>query len=133
MNTNGLDVYAYGNFGMMLALGAVCALLAHAMPRAEKMDRTDWVRTSLLMVLLCVFLLPRMHERYFYLADVLAVVLACRDKRYTASAALIALASVSRLWDMGVALNAASMMMLAAIALVLGQANEACEKKSTCV
>ena len=133
MNTNGLDVYAYGNFGMMLALGAVCALLAHAMPRAEKMDRTDWVRTSLLMVLLCVFLLPRMHERYFYLADVLAVVLACRDKRYTAPAALIALASVSRLWDMGVALNAASMMMLAAIALVLGQANEACEKKSTCV
>ena len=28
MNTNGLDVYAYGNFGIALALGAVCALLA---------------------------------------------------------------------------------------------------------
>ena len=133
MNTNGLDVYAYGNFGMMLALGAVCALLAYAMPRAEKMDRTDWVRTALLMVLLCVFLLPRMHERYFYLADVLAVILACRDRRYIAPAALIAIASVSRLWDMGIALSAASLMMLAAVVLVMGQAKEACEKNSTCV
>lgn len=129
MNTSGLDVYAYGNFGMALALGAVCALLAYAMPRAQKMDDTAYVRTSLLLVLLAVFLLPRMHERYFYMADVLAVVLACRDRRAVLPAALIALASVSRLWDMGVALNAASMMMLAAIALLLGQGKEACENE----
>ena len=133
MNTNGLDVYAYGNFGMALALGAVLALLAYAMPRAERMDDTDHVRTSLLMVLLAVFLLPRMHERYFYMADMLAVVLACRDRRAVLPAGLIALASVSRLWDMGIPLAAASMMMLAAIALVLGQGNQACEKGSTCV
>jgi len=133
MNVNGLDVYAYGNFGMALAMGALCALLAHAMPRAEKMDDTDFVRTSLLMVLLVVFLLPRMHERYFYMADVLALVLACRDRRAVLPAALIALASVSRLWDMGVTLNAASMMMLAAIALLLGLAKDACEKEKTCV
>ena len=128
MNTNGLDVYAYGNFGIALALGAVCALLAYAMPRAGSMDRTAFVRTSLLTVLLAVFLLPRMHERYFYLADVLAVALACRDRRAVLPAALIALASVSRLWDMGIALPAASAMMLAAIALTLSQGKEACEK-----
>lgn len=132
MNTNGLDVYAYGGFGMALALGAVFALLAYAMPRAERMDDTDYVRTSLLMVLLAVFLLPRMHERYFYMADMLAVALALRDRRAVLPAGLIALASVSRLWDMGIPLAAASMMMLAAIALVLGQVtgqgNQACEK-----
>lgn len=128
MNTNGLDVYAYGNFGIALALGAVCALLSYAVPRAGSMDRTAFVRTSLLTVLLAVFLLPRMHERYFYLADVLAVALACRDRRAVLPAALIALSSVSRLWDMGIALPAASAMMLAAIALTLGQGKEACEK-----
>lgn len=133
MNTNGLDVYAYGNFGMALALGALCALLAYAMPRAEKMDDDDYVRTSLIMVLMVVFLLPRMHERYFYLADILVVALACRDRRAVLPAGLIALASVSRLWDMGIPLAAASMMMLAAIALLLSQAKDACEKETTCV
>ena len=133
MNTNGLDVYAYGNFGMALALGALCALLAYAMPRAEKMDDADYVRTSLIMVLVVVFLLPRMHERYFYLADILAVALACRDRRAVLPAGLIALASLSRLWDMGIPLAAASMMMLAAIALLLSQAKDACEKETTCV
>ena len=133
MNTNGLDVYAYGNFGMALALGAVCALLAYAMPRAGKMDDTAYVRTSLTMVLLAVFLLPRMHERYFYLADILALVLACRDRRAVLPAALIALASTSRLWDMGISLQAASVMMLFAGALVLRleccPAKDACEKE----
>ena len=133
MNTNGLDVYAYGNFGMALALGALCALLAYAMPRAEKMDDANYVRTALIMVLVVVFLLPRMHERYFYLADILAVALACRDRRAVLPAGLIALASLSRLWDMGIPLAAASMMMLAAIALLLSQAKDACEKETTCV
>ena len=69
LNTNGLDVYAYGNFGMGLAFG-VCALLTvSGVRRAGRMNRRMYLRYALLFPLMIVFCLPRMHERYFYLAD----------------------------------------------------------------
>ncbi len=119
MNTAGLDVYAYGNFGIALAMGALLALLLHALPRAEAMDAEQAMRTALLMVLLVVFFLPRMHERYFFLADVLAVTLAARSRRAVPAAGLIALASLSTYWDLGLPLRAASLMMLAAAGLTV--------------
>lgn len=68
LNTNGLDVYAYGNFGMGLAFG-VCALLTvSGVRRAGRMNRRMYLRYALLFPLMIVFCLPRMHERYFYLA-----------------------------------------------------------------
>ena len=133
MNTAGLDPYAYGNFGMALAIGALALLLACAAPRAERMDGWDYLHLSLLMVLLMVFLLPRMHERYFFMADILAVTLAAKDRRAILPAALITLASLSTYWDLGLPLNAASMMMLAGIVLLSGQAKGACEKEDSCV
>lgn len=127
MNTNGLDAYAYGNFGMALAFG-VCALLVFAgMRGAGKLDEDGYVRLSLLMVVSIVFLLPRMHERYFYLADILAVVLACRCRRYAPAAALIALSSFSTYWDLGISLRAASLMMLAAWVFAAADRNIACK------
>lgn len=118
MDTTGLDVYAYGNFAMAAAFG-VCALLVYAgMRRAGSMDGDDYVRLALLMVLLIVFCLPRMHERYFYLADVLGVALACRRRRMIPAASLIALASLSTYWSLGIPLAAASLMMLMAAILV---------------
>lgn len=133
MNTNGIDPYAYGNFGMALALGAAFALTALSMARAEDMDGGDFVHLALSLVLVIVFLLPRMHERYFFMADVLAVALACRDRRFVLPAALIQAASLSGYWDLGISLQTASAMMLLAAALTLARGNGACAKKASCV
>jgi Gpi18-like mannosyltransferase len=52
------------------AVMAVCAVLAR--------KKTDLVATAALFSIMVPFLLPGMHERYFFLADVLTVLLACR-------------------------------------------------------
>jgi len=119
MNTTGLDVYAYGNFGMALALGACAALVVFGVRKAEHLTDGETVRLALLLVLLVVFLLPRMHERYFYLATPLSIALACRrGGRMIASAALIELAALICYWELA-PLPLASALMLAAIVLAL--------------
>ena len=124
METAGLDVYAYGNFGMALAFG-VCALLVIAgVRRARAMTDGETVRLALLMVLLIVFLLPRMHERYFYMAVPLSAALACRrGERCVLAATLIELAMLATCWETAIPLAAASAMMLAAAVLILSDGN----------
>ena len=120
METTGLDVYAYGNFAMALALGACALLLVWGISRAQAMEDGDYVKLALLLVLLIVFLLPRMHERYFYLAVPLSAALAARrGGRYVIAAALIELALLSTYWALAIPLSLASGMMLAAAVLVL--------------
>ncbi len=127
MNTTGLDVYAYGNFGMALAFG-VCALLVYAgVSSGGTLDEDGYVRLSLLMVLSVVYLLPRMHERYFYLADALALVLAFRRRKTIPAAVLIALAGFSTYWDLGISLRAASLMLLTAWVFVAADRNSCCK------
>ena len=119
MLTQGLDVYAYGGFAMALALGACVLLVGAGMRRAGRMSEDSYVHLALLLALVIVFLLPRMHERYFYLAGALSVALACRRPGMLPAAALIELASLSTYWALELPLAAASGMMLAAIVLVL--------------
>jgi len=120
METAGLDVYAYGNFGMALSFGACALLLVWGLSRAQEMEDGDYVQLSLLLVLLIVFLLPRMHERYFYLATPLSIALAARrGGRCVIAAALIELAMLSSYWALAIPLSTAAVMMLAASALVL--------------
>ena len=133
MNTTGLNVYAYGNFGIALALGALLTLLAALLPRVKRMEGEDWLRAALMMVLLVVFCLPRMHERYFFLANVLAAALAAKNRRALPAAVLVELASLSTYWDLGIPLRAASCMMLAAIVLTGFDAKRACEAQKSCV
>ena len=114
LNTNGLDVYAYGNFGMGLAFG-VCALLTvSGVRRAGRMNRRMYLRYALLFPLMIVFCLPRMHERYFYLADILSAVLAAKDKKAAPICALVALASLGSYWETALPLSACAWMMFAA-------------------
>ena len=120
METAGLDVYAYGNFAMALAFGACALLVIWGVGRAQEMDDGEYVRLSLLMVLIIVFLLPRMHERYFYLAVPLSIALgARRGGRSVFAAALIETAMLATYWALAVPLSLASGMMLTAIVLVL--------------
>ena len=118
METNGLDVYAYGNFAMALAFGACALMVVWGVGHAQEMEDGEYVRLALLMVLTVVFLLPRMHERYFYLATPLSIALAVRRPgKAILAAALIELALLSTYWTLVVNLSAASVMMLAALAL----------------
>lgn len=114
LETEGLDVYAYGNFGMGLAFGAAALLTAAGIRRAGRLCDDGYVHLAVLMTLAIVFLLPRMHERYFYLAVVLSAVLACRMPLLLPVAALMELASLSACWALHIPLFAASLMVLTA-------------------
>ena len=120
MDTTGLDVYAYGNFGMALAFGACALLVACGVKRAGKLTRETYLRLALLLPLTIVFCLPRMHERYFYLADILSETWAARNKKAAPVCALIALASLGSYWETALPLNICALMMLAALILALG-------------
>ena len=120
METTGLDVYAYGNFAMALAFGVCALLVLHGVRHAQEMDGEAYVRLALLLVLMIVFMLPRMHERYFYMAVPLSIALAARrGGRSVMAAALIETAMLATCWALAIPLSLASGMMLAAIVLVL--------------
>lgn len=114
LETAGLDVYAYGSFGMGLAFGAAALLTAAGIRRAGRLCDDGYVHLAVLMTLVIVFLLPRMHERYFYLAVVLSAVLACRLPALLPAAVLMELASLSCCLAMHIPLYAASLMVLTA-------------------
>ena len=90
------------------------------MKRAGKLTREGYLRLALLLPLTIVFFLPRMHERSFYLADILSVVWAAKDKKAAPVCALIALASLGSYWETALPLNICALMMLAALILALG-------------
>ena len=70
------DYDLFGRFGIVLALTAVFVFcLVVWKSRAEITDEL-LVRLALLSLLLVPFFLPRMHERYFFPADVVAIVYA---------------------------------------------------------
>ena len=119
MNTTGLDVYAYGNFGMALAFGACALLVACGVKQAGKLTREGYLRLALLLPLAIVFFLPRMHERYFSLADILSAVLAAKDKKAAPICALVALASLGSYWETALPLSFCALMMFAALILTL--------------
>ena len=84
------------------------------------LEDDEYVRLALLMVLLVVFMLPRMHERYFYLATPLSIALAARRPgKAVLAAALIELALLATYWALAINLSLASGMMLAALVLIL--------------
>lgn len=133
MNTAGLDVYAYGNFGMALALGACAAVVVWGVKKAEQMEDGEIVHLALVLVLLVVFLLPRMHERYFYLATPLSLVLACRWGRAMIPAAvMIELATLICYWELA-PLPLASALMLTAMMLVLFSGKRVCGESKNMV
>ena len=120
METAGLDVYAYGNFAMALAFGACALIVVWGVGRAKEMEDGEYVRLALMLVLAIVFLLPRMHERYFYLATPLSIALAARRPgKAVLAAALIELALLATYWALAINLSLASGMMLAALVLIL--------------
>jgi len=60
--------------GIIAAFGFLFLLLAYLFIRRKKLNNRSILLSAAIMVILIPFLLPSMHERYFYLADVLTVV-----------------------------------------------------------
>ena len=114
LETAGLDVYAYGNFGMALAIGVCALLVGVGVSRAQKLTVRQTVRLAALMALFIVFFLPRMHERYFYLAGALSLVCAVNERRLIPAAALLETASLACCWEMYLPLPVCSLMVLCA-------------------
>ncbi len=66
----------------VLLAGIVTLLLLYAfLPRCRNMSDGSMIAAALIFTLAIPWLLPRMHERYFYLAEMLSVVYAARYPR----------------------------------------------------
>ena len=59
----------------VMAVSATGAFVWHFTPRLRCLDSIDIVRVACLCALIVPGLLPRMHERYFFMADVLTLAL----------------------------------------------------------
>ncbi|MCR5136666.1 MAG: CotH kinase family protein [Oscillospiraceae bacterium] len=79
---------------IVLAFVFMLNLLAVAWARRRQMNDRALLSFSLLLAIGIPFLLPHMHERYFYCADILAVVLAFSVPLYAACALLVQWASL---------------------------------------
>lgn len=72
-----------------LGMAVVAALwLARAIKLSPRRDATFALLAAAASLLLMPFILPKMHDRYFYAFEVTAIVLACVDRRYIAFAVI---------------------------------------------
>lgn len=75
-------------FALVLASYAVAAV------KRRELDDTVFLGFALLLVMGIPYLLPHMHDRYFFISGVLALVLAFRDRRFFPIPLLAELASL---------------------------------------
>lgn len=110
-------------FPVGYALGALAAAAIVFVYSRRDLDAEGLMIAALLGALLIPFLLPKMHERYFFLADVLSLLLAYRWHRLLWLCVLIQLGSVGSLiaylWPAPWLNVAASVPMAAAVILTL--------------
>lgn len=81
--------------GLGLAAVVVIAFGIWLLSRRRTLSAPEIVLVAATSVLVIAMLLPDMHERYFYLAEVLAVVAAFIDRRFIIVAAALQVASLS--------------------------------------
>ena len=75
--------------GVAAAAVLVLILLFLGFRLGERMDRHTCMAVAVVLAIGVPFLLPHMHERYFFLADVLTLCWACSDVRRLPAAALV--------------------------------------------
>src|SRR6185312_1653043 len=81
--------------GLLAATALAIAYLVLAVRRLLRSDREALLRLAFLAAFLFPFVLPRMHDRYFYLADLLSVALALTRPRGWLIAALVQIGSLT--------------------------------------
>jgi Gpi18-like mannosyltransferase len=79
------------SFGVGIGMAAAAAAglyLAWRASRVSMDDREGLLIAAALALLLMPFLLPKMHDRYFYAFELAAIAMACRNPRYVAVAVM---------------------------------------------
>lgn len=117
--------------GIAAAFMLAAALLAAGLAFGKKLDRRTLYAMAVVLAIGVPFFLPHMHERYFFLADVLTACWACTDRRRVPVCVLTAGASlgsylvylrlqynvVISIWGVRFVMAVEAAMMLAALIL----------------
>ena len=86
---------ALSTAGVIAAAVLVLFLLFLGMWLGDRLDRRTCMAIVVVLAIAVPFLLPRMHERYFFLADVLTLCWACSDAGRLPSAVLVEASSAA--------------------------------------
>ncbi|GAB2567895.1 hypothetical protein GCM10009593_01020 [Microlunatus antarcticus] len=81
--------------GLGLAAAVALAFAVWLLARRRRLDPAEMVLVAATLSLVVPLLLPEMHERYFFLGEVLAVVAVFVDRRFLVVAALMQIATLS--------------------------------------
>ncbi len=73
-NLIGIPDIAFSNYGTLFTLCILAITAIIILYKEIKIDRKMIIELSLWSVMLCTFLLPSMHDRYLYMADVLSII-----------------------------------------------------------
>jgi len=77
-----VDFSSFVTAGLLICSLAILGLLYFIYVNRERLTKTvDFIRLTYLFVVIAPFLLPKMHDRFFYMADVLSLVVFLFDKR----------------------------------------------------
>ena len=77
-----VDFSSFVTAGLFTCALAILSLLYFIYVNRERLTKTvDFIRLTYLFVVIAPFLLPKMHDRFFYMADVLSLVVFLFDKR----------------------------------------------------
>lgn len=90
-----LDEGLWARLGILAAFALVLVLLALAVLFRDRLDERALLLCGVVFAVGIPFLLPYMHDRYYFLADVLTVAWACICTRRLPAAAAVQLASFS--------------------------------------
>lgn len=86
----GADQEIFKNAGILFALGILLVFLFYLYKRYEKIDTKAIIMIAALLVFLIPMTLPKMHERYFFMADIFSLILfVYNKKRWYIPAAII--------------------------------------------
>ena len=64
---------AFSSYGILLTLSIFIIFAIIVLYKDIKFDKKMYINLSLLSVMICTFFLPRMHDRYLYMADVITI------------------------------------------------------------
>lgn len=110
--------------GEILTVGVVLLLWLVVYMKIRKFTRTEIIRFALLSAIIVPFFLPKMHDRYFYPADVLSIVYAFYEPKYFVIPIVVQLVSFFSYGYILFGAHVLSMQLLAII--MLGVLAEMC-------
>lgn len=114
--------------GLALTAVVVAAIGFWLVRRGRALGSGDVIMLAATAAVVIPFLLPEMHERYFYLAEVLAVIAIAVDRRFVVVAVLLQVASLAtyyqylantQLLPLGVSAAVVAVAVAAALALLV--------------